>query len=425
MGAESMRLHLSICSINTEVLRMRIFQSGREKSISKEKCLQVKGILLLLFMLSLLQAGPAAAAKTDNQSSTDISREVSLPKRGLILTQYEKIKLNIRKESGTVSWSSSDKKIASVSRNGIVRTKKTGRCKITAKVNGKTYVCRVRVKALALDKTELTLVRGRQMQLTLNNTGIKPAWESSNEKVASVSDEGIVQALTPGTSKIRGRYKSAEVICSVKVIGITPSTLQEMYTADKANRKKVLLAGSSSMDYWNNAPQAFAPYEIINMAIGGTTVTQWLDWYESMIVRYKPSAVVLYVGSNDLGNGGVISGQTNASNTIRLLKAIRQSLRKVPIFYIGISPCWFRKGAWQDIAASNALVKNYCSQETNMFYIDIAAACAASDGTPDKSLFLSDQLHPNAAGYRVWERAVAKPVKKLLRQIKKQSKKSK
>lgn len=382
-------------------------------------------ILLLLFMLSLLQAGPAAAAKTDNQNSTDISREVSLPKRGLILAQYEKIRLNVRKESGTVSWSSSDKKIASVSRNGIVRTKKTGRCKITAKVNGKTYVCRIRVKALALDKTELTLVRGRQMQLSLNNTGIRPVWESSNEKVASVSDEGTVWAHAIGTCKIRGQYKSAEVTCLVKVTGTTTSTLQEMYTADKANRKKILLAGSSSMDFWNSAPQAFTPYEIINMAIGGTTVTQWLGWYKSMIVRYRPSVVVLYVGSNDLSNGGVISGETNASNTIRLLKAIRQSLKKVPVFYIGISPCWFRKGAWKDIAVSNALVKSFCGQETNMYYIDIASACARPDGTPDPALFLSDQLHPNAAGYRVWERTVARPVKKLLRQMEKQSKKSK
>ena len=378
------------------------------------KSLAVVRISLLICLLTVMMTGRAKASSTSSMQF----------KKRLILTSYQKVKLIVKDAAGTVSWSTSDRKVATVSRNGIVRTKKAGRCRITASANGKKYVCRLRVKPLALEKEEMTLVRGRQVPLVLNNPDTTPVWKSSDERVASVSDEGIVQAHLPGTCRISGRYKSSEVTCSVKVKGITTSTLQEMYTADKENRKKILLAGSSSMDFWDSAPQAFAPYEIINMAIGGTTVTQWLGWYKSMIVRYRPSAVVLYVGSNDLSNGGLISGETNASNTIRLLKGIRQSLKKVPVFYVGISPCWARKGAWKDISVSNALVKSFCGQETNMYYIDIASACARPDGTPDPALFLSDQLHPNAAGYRVWERKVAGPVKKLLRQMERSSKNS-
>ena len=395
-------------------LTKAVLESRTGNSGLRVKSLAVVWMSLLICMLTVMMAGQAQASPTKSMQF----------KKQLILTSCQKVKLTVKDAEETVSWSTSDRKVATVSRNGIVRTKKAGRCRITARVNGKRYVCRLRVKPLALNKTELTLVRGRQVPLVLNNPDIAPAWKSSDERVASVSDEGIVQARAPGTCRISCCYKSSEVICSVKVTGITASALQKMYTADRANRKKILLAGSSSMDYWNSAPQAFAPYEIINMAISGTTVTQWLGWYKSMIVQYRPSAVVLYVGSNDLSNGSVISGETNASNTISLLKAIRQSLKKVPIFYVGISPCWARKGAWQDIAASNSLVRTFCGQETNMYYIDIAAACAARDGTPDPALFLSDRLHPNTAGYQIWKKVIAGQVKKLLRKMERSSKNS-
>ena len=159
--------------------------------------------------------------------------------------------------------------------------------------------------------------------------------------------------------------------------------------------------------------------------MGGTTVVQWLDWYRTLIVRYKPSAVVLYVGSNDLGVGGLTTGAQNAANTILLLKRLKRALKKTPIFYVGVSPCWSRKGAWEDIAVSNQQVKDFCEKNKYFYYIDIASACAAADGTPRHELFLGDQLHPSEAGYVVWEKVVAGTVKKTLRSLEKAQTKKK
>ena len=59
------------------------------------------------------------------------------------------------KVSGTskkVTWSSSNKKIATVSSKGKVKGIKAGTCTIKAKVGGKTYKCKVKVKKASTSK---------------------------------------------------------------------------------------------------------------------------------------------------------------------------------------------------------------------------------------------------------------------------------
>ncbi len=55
------------------------------------------------------------------------------------------LKLNGTKR--TVKWYTSNKKIATVSSKGVVKTLRAGSVKITAKLGGKSYVCRLTVKA--------------------------------------------------------------------------------------------------------------------------------------------------------------------------------------------------------------------------------------------------------------------------------------
>ena len=102
-------------------------------------------------------------------------------------------------------------------------------------------------------------------------------------------------------------------------------------------------------------------------------------------------------------------------NTVALLQKIRSSLPYAPVFYVGVSPCWSREGAWEAIEISNDRMRQYCASQPNIYYIDIASACRGADGKPDPDLFLSDKLHPSAAGYAVWTQVVAGTVKRVLR----------
>ncbi len=56
------------------------------------------------------------------------------------------IQLKMQWAKGKVKWSSSNKKVAKVNSKGKVTAKKKGTAKISAKVGGKTYKCKITVK---------------------------------------------------------------------------------------------------------------------------------------------------------------------------------------------------------------------------------------------------------------------------------------
>ena len=345
------------------------------------------------------------------------ARAASISTKKLTLLPSQTVRLKVKGATGSVRWTTSDEDVAEVSRKGKVTAVGVGYCRITARCNGKRYKCKVWVIEPTLSKTSLQMIRGRQATLVLKN-GDEPAagveWSSSAPAVASVDQSGTVHALLTGSAVITATWNGLRYDCSVNVTEISVEALSQTYPASE-NQGKIVLAGSSSMDFWENAPQAFAPYEVLNTAIGGSTVTQWLSWYPLLITNYKPSAVVIYVGSNDIANGNGVSASANAANTIQLLTKITNALPGTPVFYVSINPCWARKGAWEAVKVSNAKVKEFCDKQNNLYYIDIVTPSASADGTPNKDLFLADQLHPSAQGYQVWKTAIVSRVTSSLK----------
>lgn len=61
------------------------------------------------------------------------------------LCRGETAKLEICYENRKIKWSSSNKKIATVTASGKVKAKKIGKCTITAKVGKKKYTCKIKV----------------------------------------------------------------------------------------------------------------------------------------------------------------------------------------------------------------------------------------------------------------------------------------
>lgn len=94
----------------------------------------------------------------DNSNSTVTVKKLKLNKKKLTLKKGKKytLKLTISSTAKTakekkalkkaVKWSSSKKKVASVTKNGKIKAKKKGKTTITAKLRGKKVSCRVTVK---------------------------------------------------------------------------------------------------------------------------------------------------------------------------------------------------------------------------------------------------------------------------------------
>ena len=110
-----------------------------------------------------------------------------------------------------LTWSTSNKKVATVDGNGKVKAVGKGTATITVKsANGKTATCKVTVKIPAtkikLNKTKLTLKVKKTVSLkatvTPANSSDKLTWTSSNKKIATVSSSGKVTAKKAGTVTI-------------------------------------------------------------------------------------------------------------------------------------------------------------------------------------------------------------------------------
>ncbi len=126
----------------------------------------------------------------------------------------------------TVTWTSSDRSIATVS-NGTITAQSTGKAIITAKTfNGKTATCTVTVvikpTKISLSKTSLSIQKGRNAALTAtvyptDSTDKTVTWTTSNSKVATVSD-GKVTAVAAGKATITAKTSNGKTAsCSVTV----------------------------------------------------------------------------------------------------------------------------------------------------------------------------------------------------------------
>ena len=109
----------------------------------------------------------------------------------------------------TVTWTSSNTAIATVSSKGKVKGVKTGTATITctSKATGLSATCEVTVGSVKLDQTEVAVNKGKTVTLTATVypstlTDKSVTWTSSNTAIATVSSKGKVKGVKTGTVTI-------------------------------------------------------------------------------------------------------------------------------------------------------------------------------------------------------------------------------
>ena len=173
------------------------------------------------------------------------------------------IKANVYPDNATdktVTWSSSNPTVASVS-NGNVTALKAGTALITAKAGSLTATCTVSVggasivyvTGISLNKTSATIKPNATLTLTAtvtpsDATDKTVTWSSSNPNIASVSN-GIVTGHKEGTAVITAEAGSKSATCTVTVsatgvatVDVTSVTLDKKSTTLKVKETVTLKA---------------------------------------------------------------------------------------------------------------------------------------------------------------------------------------
>ena len=142
----------------------------------------------------------------------------------------------------SVTWKSSNKKVATVSSSGKVKGVKAGTATITCTSNatGLKATCKVTVVngLVTLNKTEAYVQKGKTMTLkatvtpkTLTDKSV--TWESSDKKIATVTKAGKVKGVKYGTATITctsvatGAKATCQVTVGKVVIGTSEVTIKK------------------------------------------------------------------------------------------------------------------------------------------------------------------------------------------------------
>lgn len=125
-----------------------------------------------------------------------------------------------------VEWFSSDESVATVSPDGLVTAIGSGRAFVTAGAGNEfaTVIVDVRVAdSIAITEEYVTLEVGEDISLTLNTvpaTGVEGlVWSSSDESVATVTQDGAVSSVGKGIAVVRVSADGLSDSCEVYVVG--------------------------------------------------------------------------------------------------------------------------------------------------------------------------------------------------------------
>lgn len=182
--------------------------------------------------------------------------------------------------------------------------------------------------------------------------------------------------------------------------------------ADRANPPKqgvIVFTGSSSIRFWHTLADDMQPLDVINRGFGGSTIAQ-VDYYASRIVLpYRPRAVVLYAGDNDLSWPWSKSPETVFGDFKRFVEIIHSALPDTWIYYVSIKPTTLRAAGWPKMRETNRMIADFCRTQDRVQFIDVSAGMLDSNGKPRPELFRWGGLHMNARGYAIWT-SIIRPV---------------
>ncbi len=151
-------------------------------------------------------------------NEVEAKAKVKLNKTKLTLVKGKSYTLKVMGNKKKIKWSTSNKKVAIVNSKGKVTGKKAGTCTITAKIGSKKYKCKVTVKnPIKLNKTKVTLNKGKTYTLKVSGTKKKVKWSTSNKKVATVNSKGKVTAKKKGTCTITAKADGLTVKSKITV----------------------------------------------------------------------------------------------------------------------------------------------------------------------------------------------------------------
>ncbi|MDQ0638964.1 lysophospholipase L1-like esterase [Pedobacter sp. W3I1] len=181
---------------------------------------------------------------------------------------------------------------------------------------------------------------------------------------------------------------------------------EEVKQLEKAHRLDrehpgVIFYGSSSIRLWNSLEDDFDYMKVTNLGFGGSTLAACVWFFERIMADYRPKALVVYAGDNDLGDG------RNPEEIFiffqQLMVKVNQRFGILPCYFISLKPSLTRWQMADQFRYTNNLIESEIIKLNNHWkFIDVFKKMLNKDGNPNSALYDHDGLHLSEEGYRLW-----------------------
>ena len=172
---------------------------------------------------------------------------------------------------------------------------------------------------------------------------------------------------------------------------------------DRANppaKGGIVFTGSSSIRRWDLA-KSFPKLKPLNRGFGGSHFSDSNHYLEETVLRYEPSVLVVFNGSNDLWKK-----KAPAQVMTDFLEFKNRIFKRVPkcrIVLIPVKPSPKRLEIIETERALNKLLAAEAAKDNRLVLVEtMFDSLLDASGQPDESLFIEDRLHLNDAGYARW-----------------------
>jgi lysophospholipase L1-like esterase len=168
----------------------------------------------------------------------------------------------------------------------------------------------------------------------------------------------------------------------------------------------ILFIGSATIAGWKSLEADMAPAPVLGRGLGGSTVADEIFYFDKIVTPYRPRAIFIYVGENDVVNG-LNPGEVLADfKSFMALK--RKTLGATQVYFLSAKAAPARLTFARNEQAANDLIQTFARTQPDIHYIDISHPMWEDGrlfGTL-RPIYRQDGIHLTEEGYGIITRII-------------------
>jgi len=175
---------------------------------------------------------------------------------------------------------------------------------------------------------------------------------------------------------------------------------------EPADRKTILVTGSSSVRRWDSIHSDLAPFRVMQRGYGGAKLSDFNHYAVRIIPQGTFRAIVVFVANDISGKDNDCTPEEMYLLYRNLISQVRRHNPRTPVFWIETTPTPSRWHVYPQVSTANELIREYCSKRHGLYFIETREVFINREGVPDPGFFVPDMLHLNRNGYLRWSTVI-------------------